>query len=74
MNDRIKSLIEKATVKESSHGAFGEPEIWKRLDEELLVKLVATECAGIYDKIDNGNEHLGTNNYCKAIAKHFGIK
>jgi len=73
MNDRIKSLIEKATVKERSHGAFGEPEIWKRLDEELLVKLVATECAGIYDKIDNGNEHLGTDNYCKAIYKHFGL-
>jgi len=74
MNDRIKALIEKATVKERSHGAFGEPEIWKRLDEELLVKLVATECAGIYDKIDNGNKHLGTSDYIKAVKKHFGLK
>jgi hypothetical protein len=59
MNKRIKTLIEKATVKERSHGAFGEPEIWKRLDEEMLVKLVATECAGIYEAIDNGNKHFG---------------
>ena len=74
MNDRIKSLIEKATVKERSHGAFGEPEIWKRLDEEMLVKLVVEECAGIYDKIDNGNKHLDTEHYPEAIYKHFGVK
>jgi hypothetical protein len=59
MNKRIKTLIEKAAVKQRSHRAFGEPEIWKRLDEEMLVKLVATECAGIYEAIDNGNKHFG---------------
>jgi hypothetical protein len=74
MNDRIKSLIEKATVEEASHGAFGEREVFKRLDGEKLTKLVAIECASIYEAIDNGNKHLGTDDYIKAIVKHFDIK
>lgn len=74
MNDRIKKLIDKATVTEASHGAFGEREVFERLDGEKLAKLVAIECALIYDAIDNGNKHLGTFDYIKAVNKHFGIK
>ena len=28
----------------------------------------------IYDKIDNGNDHLGTDNYLLALQRHFEIK
>jgi hypothetical protein len=41
---------------------------------EKFAQLIARECAGIYDKIDNGNKHLGTDNYLLALATHFGVK
>lgn len=34
-------------------------------------KLVVRECLGIYDKIDNGNQHLGTDDYPRAVLRHF---
>ena len=36
--------------------------------------LFIKECAGIYDKIDNGNYHLGTQDYLEALRLHFGIE
>lgn len=44
MNDKVKELIEKATVSYASHGAFGEYEESQVLEGELLVKLVVEEC------------------------------
>ena len=47
-------------------------DIWRgtaRLFAEKIVK----ECAGIYDKIDNGNSHMDTDNYLLALQRHFGI-
>jgi hypothetical protein len=41
---------------------------------EKFAELIVRECAGIYDKIDNGNLHMGTENYPEALQKHFGIK
>jgi hypothetical protein len=32
------------------------------------------ECAGIYEKIDNGNLHMGTDDYLEALQKHFGVE
>jgi hypothetical protein len=41
---------------------------------EHFAKLIVAECAGIYDAIDNGNLHMGTDNYLEALSKHFGVK
>jgi hypothetical protein len=41
---------------------------------EKFSELIVRECAGIYDKIDNGNQHMGTDNYLEALQKHFGVK
>ena len=48
----------------------------KHIDADFcdkFARLIVQECAGIYDKIDNGNDHLGTDNYLKALQRHFGI-
>ena len=42
--------------------------------KEKFAELIVKECAGIYDKIDNGNLHMGTDNYLEALQKHFGIE
>ena len=39
---------------------------------EKFAELIVRECASIYDKIDNGNLHMGTDNYLEALQKHFG--
>jgi hypothetical protein len=41
---------------------------------EKFAKLIVREFAGIYDKIDNGNLHMGTDNYLVALQKHFGVE
>jgi hypothetical protein len=38
---------------------------------ELFAELIVRECAGIYSKIDNGNSHMGTDNYLDALHKTF---
>jgi hypothetical protein len=46
------------------------------IDEEMnkFAELIVKECAGIYSKIDNGNLHLGTEDYLEALQKHFGVE
>ena len=44
----------------------GTPEFLKRF-AELIIK----DCAGIYSKIDNGNSHMGTDDYLEALRKTF---
>ena len=41
---------------------------------EKFAELIVRECAGIYSKIDNGNPHLGTEDYLEALQKHFEIR
>jgi hypothetical protein len=41
------------------------------LVDEKFAELIVRECAGIYDKIDNGNLHMGTDNYLEALHKTF---
>ena len=41
---------------------------------EKFAELIVRECAGIYSKIDNGNPHLGADDYLEALQKHFGIE
>lgn len=42
------------------------------LDIEKFAKLIVSECAGIYEAIDNGNKVQGTDNYLKALKLRFG--
>ena len=69
MNQRIKELLAQCT-QESIDGPFANPYV----DQEKFAKLIVRECAGIYDKIDNGNLHMGTDNYLEALQKHFGVE
>lgn len=39
-----------------------------------FAELIVKECAGVYSKIDNGNLHMGTDNYLEALQKHFGVE
>ena len=36
-----------------------------------FAQLIVQKCAGIYSKIDNGNLHMGTDNYLEALHKTF---
>jgi hypothetical protein len=74
MNERIRALAEKANIEftydptETPVRAF--VECWED-DLEKFAELIVGECAGIYDKIDNGNLHMGTDNYLEALHKTF---
>lgn len=41
------------------------------LDRHKFAELIVRECAGIYSKIDNGNLHMGTDDYLEALHKTF---
>ncbi len=80
MNERIQELFKRAGGKTSIHNLMSNPmqqreysELW---DENIqkFAELIVKECAGIYDKIDNGNLHMGTDNYLEALQKHFGVE
>ena len=69
MNERIKELVNEATsYKEGLIKGKHDIEVF---DKEKFAQLLLKECAGIYDKIDNGNTHLGTDDYLEALYKHF---
>ena len=64
MNERIKLLATQAN--------FTEQNILDMSPGfEKFTELIVQECAGIYDKIDNGNLHMGTDNYLEALHKTF---
>jgi hypothetical protein len=48
---------------------YAAPELAGRANK--LAELIVKECAGIYSKIDNGNLHMGTDNYLEALHKTF---
>jgi len=76
MNERIRKLAEQAGL-EFDDDLSLEPEpiyYTTQKDLEKFAQLLVQECAGIYDKIDNGNQHLGTENYLEALQKHFGVE
>jgi hypothetical protein len=64
MNKRIQEIAEQCHHRYSEHN----------IDLEKFAELIVRECAGIYDKIDNGNLHMGTDNYLEALQKHFGVE
>jgi hypothetical protein len=66
----IKPEDIKEYVSKNPTGIAGES---KELSEMVnhFAQLIVAECAGIYDKIDNGNLHMGTDNYLEALHKTF---
>ena len=38
---------------------------------EKFAQLIVSECAGIYDAIDNGNTQMGTDDYLEALRLTF---
>jgi hypothetical protein len=71
MNERIDELIGKALDQ-------AVPYTWHHLNRvqmddvmKKFAELMVNECAGIYSKIDNGNLHMGTDNYLEALHKTF---
>jgi hypothetical protein len=68
MNERIIELAEQAGFENGHQDRYG-----NSLSQELeqFAELIVGECAGIYDKIDNGNLHMGTDNYLEALHKTF---
>ena len=75
MSERIRELAKKSGFSLDSTGIYtAKLEHLPITDNmEKFALLIVQECAGIYDKIDNGNQHLGTDNYLEAIQKHFGV-
>jgi zona occludens toxin (predicted ATPase) len=80
MNERIRELFKRAGGKTSIHNLMSNPmqqreysELWND-NIQKFAELIVGECAGIYSKIDNGNLHMGTDNYLEALQKHFGIE
>ena len=69
MNKRIKLLVGQAT---SIQGPTPyNPLTFEVFDKEKFAKLIVRDCAGIYDKIDNGNLHMGTDDYLEALHRTF---
>lgn len=72
MNDRIKELVEQARIYADELIGQKLPDtVWQDRYHEELVHLVVWECAGIYHRINNGNLHMGTNDYMEALNKTF---
>jgi len=68
MNERIRELAVQSHAKDNTLHYYN-PEFIEKFSE-----LIIRECAGIYSKIDNGNQHLGTYDYLEALQKHFGVE
>ena len=67
MNERIKELAEQVGFRLDS----GEWQFADDRDVGKFAELIVKECAGIYNKIDNGNSHMGTDDYLKALNRTF---
>ena len=66
MNKRIRELAIKAGA-----GEWGDSVVPAMMDIQKFALLIVAECAGIYDKIDNGNQHQGTDDYLLALRRTF---
>ena len=75
MNERIRQLMIRAI---SDVDSIDDPEARRmyipNCFAENFADLIMKECAGIYVKIDNGNLHMGTDNYLEALQKHFRVE
>jgi hypothetical protein len=71
MNERTEALAKQA-AEYAIEFATQDQELYIPKLMEKFAELIVRECASIYDKIDNGNLHQGTDNYLEALQKHFG--
>jgi hypothetical protein len=79
MNERIKELATRArrlgnddvSHLERVHNRTYTLDEVNDIHYEKFAKLIVAECAGIYDMIDNGNLHMGTDDYLEALRKTF---
>jgi hypothetical protein len=73
MNKRLTELYRASRPKEAlaSQDEFKSANALLGSDVERFAELLIKECAGIYSKIDNGNLHMGTDDYLEALHKHF---
>jgi hypothetical protein len=73
MNERIRELAEQAGITTNLDTDYFEKDVNKWVDyySEKFALLIVQECAGIYSKIDNGNLHMGTDDYLEALHKTF---
>lgn len=73
--DIIQELAKKAGLKVDADGEIG-PAYYGSVSDGYVkfAEMIVKECGGIYDKIDNGNPHLDTTNYLKALTLHFGLQ
>ena len=74
MNKRIQELAEQAGMYVDLDSKPWPK--WMSAEEsvaayEKFAQLIVQKCAGIYSKIDNGNLHMGTDNYLEALHKTF---
>ena len=75
MNERIRELVAEAGATLNQDFYQNVVDITMGPQElEEFAELIVKECSGIYSKIDNGNLHLGTDDYLEALQKHFGVK
>jgi hypothetical protein len=76
MNERLTELYRASRPKEAlaSQDEFKSANALLGSDVEKFAELIVKECAGIYSKIDNGNSHMGTDDYLTALVKHFGVE
>ncbi len=75
MNNRIKELIEQATVEVRSHGAFGELERYSELDPEKFAELIVREAIQVcLSQRDPANlNYKPSERFAEAIKQHFRI-
>lgn len=74
MNDRIQELALRAEITVTKQCPITEQGYsYYEFSKEKFAQLIVRECLGIYDKIENGNRHLGTDEYPNAVGQHFGL-
>jgi len=73
MNEQIRKLAKQSGFSLDSTGIYtAKLEHLPITDNmEKFAELLVKECAGIYSKIDNGNLHMGTDDYLEALHKTF---
>ena len=85
MNKRIREVVRKLAEQayvehrqeyfcDNDDPTITSVSVTRHFDREKFAELIVRECAGIYEKIDNGNLHMGTDNYLEALQKHFGVE
>lgn len=75
MNERIKSLIERAEYQAKKQSGYEDWEVHVPPDSQVVfekfAELIIQECAGVYWNIDQSELHT---EYVNDLKKYFGVK